>query len=113
MIWKKGYSTSCPLSSTIVKAIAVIAGGLGTRIDIEKIPRCSDPGSEMADSLSKGAFLRFHHQARQQAWDIPAQMAWVPFALKSWVADPREDDFLGQKILAELSLYTPVLSYNV
>ena len=107
-IWKKGYSTSCPLSSTIVKAMAVIAGGLGCRIDVEKITRCSNDGSEMADSLSKGAFMRFHAQAKQAGWDIPLEMAWVPTALKAWISNPLPDDFLGQRILSELSLYTPV-----
>ena len=112
-IWHKGYSTSCPLSSCLVKAIAVIAGGIGCQITVEKITRCSDVGSELADSLSKGDFQRFHAISHSNAWSLPSDMAWVPWALKQWVSNPRPDDDLGHKILQELAQFTPVLSYNL
>ena len=51
-IWKKGYSTTCYLSTTIVKAIATVAAGLGCWLDVVKITRCSNPGADMADALS-------------------------------------------------------------
>ena len=109
-IWRKGYSTSCPLSSTIVKAIHDIASAIGCRMEIVKITRCSTPGAEMADALSKGHFLRFwavHKEAKE--FEVPLDMAWVPKALTTWVLDPKEDSQLGDRILEELSMYTPVL----
>ena len=43
-IWSKGYSSFCKLSTTLVKAISVVAAGLGSRVDIVKITRCSTEG---------------------------------------------------------------------
>ena len=41
--YKKGYSPTCPLSSALVCAISCVAAGLGCRVDLEKITRCSSP----------------------------------------------------------------------
>ena len=56
-IFKKGYSNSCTLSSTLVAAIAEVAAGIGCRVELCKITRCSTPQADMADSLSKGCSL--------------------------------------------------------
>ena len=40
-------------------------------------------------------------------------MASVPKALLDWVADPREDDFLGNRILEELAPTMDILGVNV
>ena len=53
-IWNKGYSSYCRLCTTLVKAISVVAAGLGCRVEIVKITRCSSGGAVMADKLSKG-----------------------------------------------------------
>ena len=112
-IWRKGYSTSCPLSSTIVKAVYDIAGGIGCKLDIVKITRCSTPGAEMSDALSKGHFIRFWDiQKRSKDFDLDGEMAWVPTSLKRWVMNPRPDDQLGSRILQELSAHTTVLGWN-
>ena len=93
--------------------MAVIAGGLGCRLDVFKITRCSNPGSDMADALSKGAFMRFWALVEKEGWTLPQQKAWVPTALLSWVDNPVPDDDLGHNILQEIAQYTPVLSYNI
>ena len=62
-IYKKGYSSSCPLSSAIVAAISCVAAGIGCTVDLEKITRCSNPQSVMADALSKADFARFWQSA--------------------------------------------------
>ena len=47
-IWRKGYSNYCRLSTTIVKAISVVAAGLGCKVDIVKITRCSTGGRALS-----------------------------------------------------------------
>ena len=36
-VWKKGYSSYCRLCTTLVKAISVVAAGLGCRVAVQKI----------------------------------------------------------------------------
>ena len=112
-IWKKGYSTACPLSSTIVKAVHTIANGIGCNVDVEEITRCSTPGADMADALSKGHFLRFWSICNaNDDFDLPLSMAWVPKQLMKWIMDPKDDDNLGYRILEEIAPYTPVLGLS-
>lgn len=111
-IFNKGYSSSCRLSSTIVKAISTVAAGINCRIEIQKITRCSNEYAVMADFLSKGQFLKFYQLAKAQKANIPVDMAIVPKAVKVWLSNPCEDDLLGHKILLELADHTDVLSYN-
>ena len=111
-IWRKGYSTSCPLSTTIVTAIACVAAGLGCRVELVKIGRCSTPSAHMADALSKGDFKRFRRWANaDDDVQLPFEPLKVPEALLRWVLHPSPDWELGGKILRELSLQGPVLGY--
>ena len=112
-IWKKGYSSSCPYSTTLVKAIATVASGLACQVDLVKIGRCSTPLADMADALSKSAFPRFRDIAFRSGFSrLPAEPAWVPSAILHWIANPVPDDGLGDKILRELAMRTLVLGYN-
>lgn len=101
-IWKHGYSNACRLSTTVVKAIAEVAAGLGCRIDIQKVTRCSSAGTRMADALSKGDFRRFRSEPGIGA-ALRADPAGVPLALLAWVARPVVEDELGTRILRELA----------
>ena len=112
VIWKKGYSYTCRLSTTLVKAISTVAVGIGCTVRIEKITRCSNAYASMADAISKGKLSRCRQIAENQQIHFPAQMAWIPTAIKKWIVNPVEDDLLGHKILLELSQFTNVLSYN-
>ena len=97
-IWRKGYSTACSYSTAVARAIAVVARGLGCRVEISKITRCSTPGAEMADALSKGAFGRF-----LGLWRGPfPEAAVIPRALRGWLESPDVSADLGASILAEL-----------
>ena len=58
-IWRKGYSTTCELSSILVHAIHEVSRSLGCQVDIVKVTRFSNPGSEMADALSKAEYVKF------------------------------------------------------
>ena len=111
-IWRKGYSTSCPLSTTLVGAISTVATGLCCSVEICKITRCSSPLASMADALSNADFNRFWSLAATANISIPAEMATLPGSLLCWIADPTPDDYPGDRILRDLSLKTSVLGYN-
>ena len=97
-IWRKGYSTACPYATAVVKALAMVAAGIGCQLDIVKISRCSNAGSEMADALSKAAFGRF-----VGLWKGPLpDAALVPRALRRWIEGPTLSVDLGAVILAEV-----------
>ena len=94
-IWRKGYSMSCRLCSTIVKAIGTVAAGIGCRLDVVKILRCSTPESDMADALSKATFQRFWDLNNQESLGHGLEPAWVPPQLSAWLENPQEDDPWG------------------
>ena len=111
-IWKKGYSTSCVLSSTLVTAVACVAAGLGCKVDIVKISRCSTPLASMADALSKADFRRFWALANGEVpGEMPMEPLEVPEALMRWVIHPKEDWDLGRRILRDLHSQEPVLGF--
>ena len=111
-IWRKGYSTSCELSSTLVRAIFQVSTALDCDIDIVKVTRCSDTGSEMADALSKAEFLRFRQIANDGNHHVSDHMGNVSQSLLSWINQPQDDWYLGDRILRDMSKYTPILGYN-
>jgi hypothetical protein len=100
-IFKKGYSTTCALCNTLVGAIARVSAALGCRVTIEKIARCSDTSSQLADFLSKGRFNQF-----LDAWpaDQPRSLepAWIPPAILDWIDNPRVLCDLGDRILTDI-----------
>jgi len=111
-IWEKGYSSSCGLCTTIVKAAASVAAALDCRLEVHKVRRCSSPGAVMADALSKGDFRRFRAAAAAAGGCPAVEPAAVPRALRRWLVRPKPDDELGQRILLELAHGTPLLGYN-
>ena len=113
-IWKKGYSSSCDLCTTLVKAISCVAAALGCRLTIEKITRCSSPGAVMADALSKADFLLFRRTALEAQWPLMVAPAAIPASVLCWVANPVPDEDLGSVILADLHLLgVPLLGFPV
>ena len=111
-IWKKGYSTSCELSSTLVKAIHQVSTAIECRVDIVKITRCSNPQAVMADALSKAEFALFEATSVKEGIVMQENMGWVPQALLDWIDSPRKDIFLGDKILLEMSKSCQIIGYN-
>ena len=101
-IWKKGYSMSCPLSTTLVKAMATVAAGIGCQVDVVKITRCSTAEADMADALSKSDMPRFWGLADRSAFQLPLHPAEVPLELEKWLRFPCEDDGLGERLLDEM-----------
>jgi len=109
-IWQKGYSTRCNLCNTIVKAISTVATGIDCRFTIEKIRRRTCPPAKMADDLSKANFRAFRQTAWEQKWAIDAEMATLPKELIKWMADPKVDEDLGTKLLAEIGSKMEIIS---
>ena len=103
-IWQKGYSSSWSLSTTLVRALGVVAAVLGCRVFIEKVARCSSPGAVMADALSKAAFDKFREAAAAADWALAVEPAWVPPALLRWVASPAAGEELRTDILGDLNV---------
>ena len=98
VIYRKGYCTECPLTSTVARAINVVACGIGCRMYVVKIRRCSNRPAVMADALSKAAFRHF-----VALWEGPLPDAsLIPRALLKWMQRPVEDPALGDRILAEI-----------
>ena len=104
-IYRKGFSTSCIYSYAIEKATWEVSQALNCRLHVQKIRRCSDPGSIAADALSKAEFKTFYKYRPGMKVD-PAR---VPTSILKWLEDPTESLGLGQKIVEELSVTTQVL----
>ena len=111
-IWRKGYSTKCELSSTLVRAMFEVSASLECRVEVTKVTRCSDIGSEMADALSKAEFLRFRELTLKVGYPLNKNMGEVPKSLLDWIQHPTENLELGREILEEMSLKTKVLGYD-
>ena len=97
-IYRKGYCPNCPRTSTVARAISVVAVGLRCRLYVCKIRRCSNRGSRMADAISKGALRQFADEWRGTL----TEAARIPRSLLEWLRDPVEDHGLGDRILAEV-----------
>ncbi len=110
-IWRKGYSSHCGLCSTLVKAIATVAAGLGCRVSIEKIRRCSNTGAILADALSKADFQNFFRVADSAHWPVQTISAPISPPILAWIQNPLEDDDLGTRILNHISRHTPIPGY--
>ena len=107
LIWKKGYSTSCRLFPTIVKAIATLAATFGCKIGVEKITRCSEPLAVMADCLSKDTFDKFWRKVYALGLDLLLDFARVPSKLTKWVQQPVEYDELGDRLVQQILRENP------
>ena len=102
-IWRKGYSNFCSLSTTIVKAISVVAAGLGCHVDILKVTRCSSRGPILADLVSKAKFHEFRDKCNSWGMEMAVAPLDIPKVLMEWVCLPRPDDDLGSRILGHLA----------
>jgi len=111
-IWKKGYSTSCPLSSCLVTTIAACAAAWNMHVDIEKIARCSCPQADMADALSKAEFARFRAAAERAEISMKTEPERLPAALLAWIDKPTVDFNLADSILKEVAQQELILGYN-
>ncbi len=110
-IWAKGYSNSCRICTTLVKAIGTLAAALDCRFEIHKIRRCSTPGAVMADAISQGDFRRLRAAAAAADWPLQPTPAALPSTLLRWACHLVPDDDLGARLLRQLSLSGQYLGY--
>jgi hypothetical protein len=101
--WRKGYSASCPICTTVAKAVSYIAAALGSQVDIKKVRRCSDVGPVLADHLSKAKFSEFRRAAADNGWAVATQPLSIPPPLLSWLHEPNVDHDLGPRIVFYLA----------
>jgi hypothetical protein len=100
-IWRKGYSSTCDLCTTLVCAIARVAAAFGCTLTIDKITRCSNTAASLADDLSKCDFQAFYTRwPHNSPRDI--EPAWIPPSILSWIDRPAMDLSLGDKILSDI-----------
>jgi hypothetical protein len=109
-VWKKGYSNSCPLCSSIVTAISAVAAAAGARVCISKITRCSSEGAIIADHISKAEFAAMRLAATSSSLD--QEPATIPPPLLLWAQKPTPDPDLGHRILAWLAKSYNVIGYS-
>ena len=103
-VYRKKHS-KCAYAYTVAKALFDVGEGLACRIKVRKTKRCSGPGEEAADALSKGDWNR--------AWDnMPdknTDPGRIPKAALKWIQNPTASASLGEEILKSMSAYTDVL----
>ena len=97
-ISRKGMS-SCPWMGTIAKAIADLGRATGTRIRLVKVTRCTEPGDQAADLLSKGKVK----VARAKMF-LKAEPDRLPRALLQWLENPVVTAGLGFVMATDLYL---------
>ena len=102
-IWGKGYSNSCRLCTTLLKAISVVAAGLGCRVNLEKITRCTTGEAVMVDHISKAEFHECFRAGRRMGLVMAAAPTAILEALLKWACLPYPDDSLGDRLLAHLA----------
>jgi hypothetical protein len=101
-VYRKGYSRSCRLCTTLVKAMATVAAGIGCQLEVMKITRCTGTGATMADQLSKARFQDFRLTAEEKGWPLRVEPARIPAVLLKWLDRPFPCDRLGGDILSEI-----------
>jgi hypothetical protein len=101
-VYRKGYSRNCRLCTTVVKAMATVAAGIGCHLEVLKITRCSSTGAMLADQLSKAKFRDFRQTAAEKGWPLKLEPARIPAVLLSWLDRPFPCDRLGGDILSEI-----------
>ena len=111
-VFRKGYSRNCRLCTTIAKAAATVAAGIGCRLEILKITRCSSTGAAMADHLSKAKFSQFRAVARAAGWCLQNQPAVIPTSLLRWLDRPGPCDSLEADILRDIGREVPIAGYS-
>jgi hypothetical protein len=101
--WKKGYSASCKICTTVIKAFSYICSAIGCHADIRKIRRCSNTGALLADHLSKSEFTMFRSTASQDGWNLSAEPLTIPAPLLLWLQQPTADETLGPTLAAAIA----------
>ena len=90
---------------TVAKAVHDVAEGLGVKLCIRKVKRCSDREADAADALSKCDFSRAFNNLTDKEKDPMG----IPRVILQWLKAPAPSASLGRKILAEIQERNPGL----
>jgi hypothetical protein len=104
-IWRKGYSTRCRLTCTIVTTIAAVAAAIGCTLHVEKIGRCSTTDASVADALSKGRFRDARNMATAAGCPLNPDPVRIPDSLLRWLRKPCPSDDLADQICSEIVMH--------
>ena len=74
-----------------------MARGMEIGLRVEKIRRCSDEESFVADAVSKEDI-----DVLRKAWPNKRNLVEIPGSLLGWIRNPVDDIELGEKILGDL-----------
>ena len=102
-------SSKCLYVYTLSKAIYTVARSLDCNVRIEKIRRCSDIPSTVADSLSKGSIA---DALELMGDDVDYSMGFLSLTLQKWILDPKPSRVLGSAVVEEMSRQTAVLRWE-
>ena len=99
VVWamRKKHSRDLYCYST-AKATAYIADKLNIKLRVEKVPRCSDGPTTVADLLSKGDM----YAALDIMGEADPTPPYIPRTLMKWLENPTPTRVLGHAILKEL-----------
>jgi hypothetical protein len=92
--------------------MATVAAGVGCRLEVIKITRCTGTGATLADQLSKARFGDFRRTAEQAGWPLQLGPSRIPAVLLKWLDRPFPCDRLGAAILEELSTSSKLAGYT-
>jgi hypothetical protein len=82
----------------LVTALVSIATDLGCLLPIDKIPRCSMLGAEMADAWSKDEFEMFRDSGAEYSGRLLVISDWVSRPIFQWLHQPLPDHNIGKRI---------------
>ena len=83
-ISRKGYSSVCPYSYTVIKAAHDVSFAFNCQLQVTKIRRCTGKGAVLADRLSKADFSSLKSDMPKKQEDP----AFIPRTLLKWLRDP-------------------------
>ncbi len=93
--WDKRRVPHDTSASIFIRAIHIIAGFLGTSVEVRHLPRISTPSAELVDALTRSTTTLDIH--REAVSNIPP--AVIPQALTDGFEDPRDDWSLSLSLL--------------
>ena len=96
--YRKGWSNTCDILSTVAKATGIVAMALQCELEVVKVTRCSTKGAKAADALSRGD-RKGHRSHQPQAARNQSRTSRV---LRKWLEKPTPDGELGTRIIQEM-----------
>jgi hypothetical protein len=103
-MWKRGYDLKCTTTDTLLRASAVVAGGLNCNAYVKHVARCSSLGPILADHLSKNEIGQFDRKfpVGLGIHNREALCRRTSRVFMRWLRDPTINDDLGFEILEEI-----------